>query len=218
MDLAKIYLSFNNQAEAFEFPVLPEEVEIKESGNNKSHILQNIGEVTIINKVKAYTLTLKGLFPMENGPYVSSKYLLKPAVYVEKIKRWRDTGKPVRLVITGTSVDLSWACTIEDFSYKEKAGAVGDIEYIISFKEYRWFKVKKVEIVSDSKTSQPAIAKTEQRPVEKEMPKTYTVQKGDTLCSISKKCLGDSGKYKEIAKKNNIANPSLIYPGQVLQL
>lgn len=218
MVLAKIYLSFNNQAEAFEFPVLPEEVEIKESGNNKSHILQNIGEITVINRIKAPTLKLEGFFPINNGPYVTSKYLLKPNEYIGKIKRWRDTGKPVRLVITVTSVDLSWACTIEDFSYKEKAGAVGDIEYTISFKAYRWFKVKKVEIVSDSKTSQPAIAKTEQRPVEKEMPKTYTVQKGDTLCSISKKCLGDSGKYKEIAKKNNIANPSLIYPGQVLQL
>ncbi len=218
MDLAKIYLSFNNQAEAFEFPVLPEEVEIKESGNNKSHILQNIGEITVINRIKAPTLKLESFFPINSGPYVTSKYLLKPNEYIEKIKRWRDTGKPVRLVITGTSVYLSWACTIEDFSYKEKAGAVGDIEYTISFKEYRWFKVKKVEIVSDSKTSQPAIAKTEQRPVEKEMPKTYTVQKGDTLCSISKKCLGDSGKYKEIAQKNHIANPSLIYPGQVLQL
>lgn len=218
MDLAKIYLSFNNQAEAFEFPVLPEEVEIKESGNNKSHILQNIGEITVINTIKAPALKVESFFPINSGPYVTSKYLLKPNEYIEKIKRWRDTGKPVRLVITGTSVDLSWACTIEDFSYKEKAGAVADIEYTISFKEYRWFKVKKVEIVSDSKTSQPAIAKTEQRPVEKEIPKTYTVQKGDTLCSISKKCLGESGKYKEIAKKNNIANPSLIYPGQVLQL
>lgn len=218
MDLAKIYLSFNNQAEAFEFPVLPEEVEIKESGNNKSHILQNIGEITVINTIKAPTLKLESFFPINSGPYVTSKYLLKPNEYIEKIKRWRDTGKPVRLVITGTSVDLSWACTIEDFSYKEKAGAVGDIEYTISFKEYRWFKVKKVEFVSDSKTSQPAIAKMEQRPVEKEIPKTYTVQTGDTLCSISKKCLGDSGKYKEIAQKNHIANPNLIYPGQVLQL
>lgn len=217
MDLAKIYLSFNNQAEAFEFPVLPEEVEIKESGNNKSHILQNIGEITVINRIKAPTLKLESFFPINSGPYVTSKYLLKPNEYIEKIKRWRDTGKPVRLVITGTSVYLSWACTIEDFSYKEKAGAVGDIEYTISFKEYRWFKVKKVEIVSDSKTSQPAIAKMEQRPVEKEIPKTYTVQTGDTLCSISKKCLGDSGKYKEIAQKNHIANPNLIYPGQVLQ-
>lgn len=218
MVLARIYLSFNNQAESFEFPVLPEEVEIKESGNNKSHILQNIGEITVINTVKAPTLKLEGFFPMHSGPYITSKYLLKPNEYIEKIKRWRDTGKPVRLVITGTSVELSWACTIEDFSYKEKAGAVGDIEYTISFKEYRWFKVKKVEIMSDSKTSQQAITKTEQRPVEKETPKTYTVQKGDTLCSIAKKCLGESSKYKEIAKKNNISNPNVIYPGQVLQL
>ncbi|MDA3730073.1 LysM peptidoglycan-binding domain-containing protein [Niameybacter massiliensis] len=216
--MAKIYLSFNNQAEAFEFPVLPEEVEIKESGNNKSHILQNIGEVTVINTVKAPTLKLEGFFSMNSGPYVTSKYLLKPIEYIEKIKRWRDTGKPVRLVITGTSVDLSWACTIEDFSYKEKAGAVGDIEYTISFKEYRWFKVKKVEIVNESKTNQASVTKTEQRPVEKEIPKTYTVQKGDTLCSIAKKCLGDSGKYKDIAKKNNISNPNVIYPGQVLTL
>ena len=155
---------------------------------------------------------------MNSGPYVTSKYLLKPIEYIEKIKRWRDTGKPVRLVITGTSVDLSWACTIEDFSYKEKAGAVGDIEYTISFKEYRWFKVKKVEIVNESKTNQASVTKTEQRPVEKEIPKTYTVQKGDTLCSIAKKCLGDSGKYKDIAKKNNISNPNVIYPGQVLTL
>ena len=218
MVLARIYLSFNNQAEAFEFPVLPEEVEIKESGNNKSHILQNIGEVTVINTIKAPTLKLEGFFPMNYGPYVTSKYLLKPIEYIEKIKRWRDTGKPVRLVITGTSVDLSWACTIEDLNYKEKAGAVGDIEYTISFKEYRWFKIKKVEVVNESETNQLAVAKKEERPVEKEMPKTYTVQKGDTLCSISKKCLGDSSKYKEIARNNNISNPNIIYPGQVLQL
>lgn len=177
MVLARMYLSFNNQAESFEFPVLPEEVEIKESGNNKSHIMQNIGEITVINTVKASTLKLEGFFPVHNGPYVTSKYLLEPKAYIEKIKRWRDTGKPVRLVITDTSVDLSWACTIEDLNYKEKAGAVGDIEYTISFKEYRWFKVKKVEIVDKSKTNQTAVTKTEQRPVEKEMPKTYTVQK-----------------------------------------
>lgn len=218
MDLAKIYLSFNNQEESFEFPVLPEEVEIKEKGNNKSHVIQNIGEVTTINRVKAYTLTLKGFFPMEKGPYVTSKYLLQPSVYIKKMKRWRDTGRPVRLVITGTSIDLSWACTIEDLSYKEKAGAVGDIEYTISFKEYRWFKLKKAEIIQESSSNKTTVTKTEQRPVEKEISKTYTVQKGDTLCSISKKCLGDSGKYKEIANKNNIVNPNLIYPGQVLQL
>lgn len=46
----------------------------------------------------------------------------------------------------------------------------------------------------------------------------YTVQKGDSLWSIAKKQLGDGTKYKEIARKNGIANPNRIYPGQVLKL
>ena len=35
---------------------------------------------------------------------------------------------------------------------------------------------------------------------------------------IAKKQLGDGTKYKEIARKNGIANPNRIYPGQVLKL
>ena len=46
----------------------------------------------------------------------------------------------------------------------------------------------------------------------------YTVQRGDSLWSIAKKQLGDGTKYKEIARKNGIANPNRIYPGQVLKL
>ena len=46
----------------------------------------------------------------------------------------------------------------------------------------------------------------------------YTVQRGDSLWSIAKKQLGDGTKYKEIARKNGIANPNRIYQGQVLKL
>jgi LysM repeat protein len=43
--------------------------------------------------------------------------------------------------------------------------------------------------------------------------KTYTVKAGDTLSGIAAK-FGTT--YQKIAKDNNIANPNLIYPGQVL--
>ena len=43
--------------------------------------------------------------------------------------------------------------------------------------------------------------------------KTYTVQKGDTLSGIAAKY---GTTYQKIAKDNNIANPNLIFPGQVL--
>lgn len=44
---------------------------------------------------------------------------------------------------------------------------------------------------------------------------TYTVVKGDTLSAIAQKY---GTTYQEIAKKNGIANPNLIYPGQVLKI
>lgn len=44
---------------------------------------------------------------------------------------------------------------------------------------------------------------------------TYTVKKGDTLSGIASKY---NTTYQELARKNNIANPNLIYPGQVLKI
>ncbi len=49
-------------------------------------------------------------------------------------------------------------------------------------------------------------------------PKVYTVQKGDTLYGIARKFYGDQRRYKDIAKLNGIADPNLIYVGQVLKI
>lgn len=45
--------------------------------------------------------------------------------------------------------------------------------------------------------------------------KTYTVKSGDTLSGIAAK-FGTT--YQELARKNGIANPNIIYPGQVLKI
>lgn len=221
---SKIYLSYNNQTEAIELPVLPEKLEVVEAGNNKKHILQNIGEITVINACKAPTLKLEGLFPADRSPYVTSNLLKKPVEYINILKKWRDGTKengfkkqPIRLTVAGTAFPLTIACSIENFSYKETAGAVGDIEYSLDLKEYRWYKVKKPGTYKTANNEEVSTV-IEERVVEKEIPKTYTVQSGDSLFKICKAQLGDSSKYKEVAAKNNINNPSLIYPGQVLKL
>lgn len=47
---------------------------------------------------------------------------------------------------------------------------------------------------------------------------TYTVKKGDTLGSISKKFFGTTTKWKLIAETNNISNPASIKIGQLLEI
>ncbi len=47
---------------------------------------------------------------------------------------------------------------------------------------------------------------------------TYTIKKGDTLGSISKKFFGTTTKWKLIAETNNISNPAAIKIGQLLEI
>lgn len=49
-------------------------------------------------------------------------------------------------------------------------------------------------------------------------PRTYEVVSGDTLWAISERFYGDGNRYQEIANASGVANPDLIYPGQVLTI
>ena len=51
-------------------------------------------------------------------------------------------------------------------------------------------------------------------------PTTYTVAPGDSLSSIAQRLLGDANAYPRLfaANADQVANPSLIYPGQVLRI
>jgi nucleoid-associated protein YgaU len=50
--------------------------------------------------------------------------------------------------------------------------------------------------------------------------KTYTVKAGDTLSKIAKQHLGDANAYMKIfeANRDQLSNPDLIKPGQVLRI
>ena len=48
--------------------------------------------------------------------------------------------------------------------------------------------------------------------------RTYTVVSGDTLFAIAERFYGDGNKYQMIADASGVANPDLIYPGQVLTI
>lgn len=47
---------------------------------------------------------------------------------------------------------------------------------------------------------------------------SYTVQQGDWLSKIAGRAYGDIWAYKKLAEVNNIPNPDLIFPGQVIKI
>ena len=72
--------------------------------------------------------------------------------------------------------------------------------------------------VSSTNTTQEETSNVPSSPTADSAKRTYTVKKGDSLWNIAKKYYGDGSQYKKIydANTNKIANPNLIYVGQVL--
>ena len=94
-----------------------------------------------------------------------------------------------------------------------------------------WDAIKTVpdwqkEVVADIKVKQGAAATTQSTPgfsgpnANTVAATTYTVQSGDTLSAISKRFLGDANDYMDIfnANKDQLTDPDMIKPGQVLKI
>jgi nucleoid-associated protein YgaU len=70
---------------------------------------------------------------------------------------------------------------------------------------------------------QPAPATHAAPPAQSQTPQkhtTYTVKAGDTLSKIAKEFLGDANAYMDIfnANKDQLSDPNLIKPGQILKI
>lgn len=82
----------------------------------------------------------------------------------------------------------------------------------ISIDNIRFEKAKKADSVKETKNSKtPAVKETK----ETKDDSVYIVKPGDSLWKIAKKF---NMTYQELARRNNIKNPALIYPAQKLIL
>lgn len=222
-------LSFNNQAEAIEFPVLPEKIDVTTEGDGKTYTVSNLGEVNVIMKSKLTEISFDGIFPASwyPGANVTQAELFLPSHYiVDRIQKWRETKKPMRLVYVGDTININLPISIERFNWWEEGGEVGDIKYSVSFKEYRFYAAQKVKVekkpgaAATNKAATPVKTQAKARPDTRVQPKAYTIASGDTLWKVAKKFLGDGSKYTQIQKLNGIKDSELknLKIGRVIKL
>ncbi|OMG45305.1 peptidoglycan-binding protein LysM [Paenibacillus macerans] len=219
-------LSFNEETEAFEFPVLPGEIEVSVAGNNKTYEISVLGEINVIKSQKLTEISFESMFPAFWFPAcnVEQYELFPPSHYIDLITKWRAEKQPMRLVLTGSTMNINMLVSVESFSWSEAGGAPGDISYQVAFKEYRSYAAKKVKVEKGSVTkSTPKLLskpKAPARPDTRVKPKTYTLVAGDNLWKVAKKILGDGSKYKEIQKLNGIKDSELkrLPVGKVIKL
>lgn len=204
-----IYLSYNNNEEVIELPVLPSGLKLSGNGNNKSTEIISLGEVTQLGLPKLFNMQIDSEFPAfwYPGCNVSESALKSPYEYINMIERWKKSLKPIRFVFTGSTIDVNSPVSIESFEYEEKGGDIGTWKYKIKLKEYRWYGADKINI------DQNIIQKSRAGKVQPKQ--LYTVQEGDTLTSISIKNFGDDSAYWTIKRLNGLADADLLNGLQV---
>jgi hypothetical protein len=213
-----IYLTNLEENDRIRFPVLPKEIQYDFANQFHSYSILSIGAVKLPSGQELNGFRWDGMFPgkaRERDPYVREwkepKELYK---WLENCKKTHGKSKKLRLLITETPINFD--VYLEDFS-GTFSGGCGDYNYKISFIQ------AKDLTVSASGGSGSSGANQNQSPARPSPSpaKTYTVVKGDSLWKIAQKFMGNGARYTELHEANRSiigANPSLIYPGQVLTI
>ena len=194
---------------AFVLPVYPSEIKITDPHNNSTVNIINIGDIKLIGKKGLKSCEISSFFPAQAYSFSTQAEDKDPMDYVNRINKWKASGKPIGLVITPL---INIEVTIESFTWGLQ-DATGDIYYSLSLEEYVRIQVVKSEEEAEKPTSD--------RPTkEPESNKTYTVKTGDCLWKIAKQFYNDGAKWKQIyeANKDKIKDANLIYPQQVLTI
>lgn len=233
MDLSTPFsmeISWNNGAEKWFFPVLPERVTIKRNGTWKDYNIVGLGAVATIQKPELAEIRFESFFPGNEYPFVHESVARvdgKPDAnrYVHSLNKWMHSGYPVRFTYVGSraAVDdykIRIPMTIASFERWEEAGSPGDIFYSLSLKEYVFYAPQKVRAVQQADGSTQLVKEPPPRLDMRVPPKTWTLKPGETLIHVSRMALGDSGRWREIQKLNNIADAAVtrLPVGLVLQL
>jgi nucleoid-associated protein YgaU len=220
----QFWISTNDNKERLRLPVLPSSIDIANVSKNESVDISNLGEITILQDPALKTFQFSSFFPAHRTPIVEYNNPPKPWDAVKKIEKWKESKEPLRFLITGTTINIP--VSIESFDYREEGGAVGDIRYDLSLKEYKFVTVRKIKVKIKSP---PKPKKT--RPAPKKKAKTHKVVRGDTLWGLARKYYGNGAQWKRIwnVKSNkdmlikrdsrNRKQPGhWIYPGQVIKI
>jgi nucleoid-associated protein YgaU len=143
------------------------------------------------------------------------------------IDDWRNTGQPLRIIITDSNqgVDINMEVLVESFDKGMKGGSEGDVYYSITLKRYKRINVQEADSIykpTITRSTPPGLQQqiamdstskintTGSKTTAISPETTHTVRDGETLWDIAKKYYGLGADWQKVYKANKDAMPDAI--------
>lgn len=190
-------------------PVLPSSFNVTVKQNNTTVNINNLGELNIIGKTGLKTISFTSFFPAQ--AYSFAKGDTEPYAYIDKINNMRISGKPCRIIISNTNINIP--VTIDSFSYQEKDGSC-DVYYSIELKEYRFIGAEKdtTNGLTGLKSRESWLQTTA---------KNITVYPSDSIGDVLGRAIGKTeagNKNSYLKYYKNIGKSGGVKPGQTIDI
>lgn len=189
----------------FELSVNPPEISVTQDNKDKTIDLLNIGEINVPGKRGLVRVSLATFLPDSNSPFYTGN---APERIIQAVKKAKNGQKSIRIIISGSDVNTLFNVSSMNEIYKE---GQGDIYISWSFVELRDLNTGQVASFVRRYTDTGLCTRSTKRRV----PKTVTVQNGDTLWILAKRYYDDGSRWKDIAMANDMYEDALV-PGMRL--
>ena len=177
-----ITIKWNNDKNSIKLPINPSDIHQQGSMNNTNLYIHNLGQVNLLGKRNLYSLSISSFFPSQPYDFSSDKSSSDRAYsyYVKTFKSLFESNTVLHIVVSGTLINFFG--TIEDFSFGHN-DCTNDVDYSLTFKEYR--EIKTTNVSSTSRSTKAVSSKS------------IVWKKGYTWQSVTKKVLGSSSTWKK---------------------
>lgn len=217
-----IYIILQYEMYSLQFPVNPESIKKDVASAANTEEVEGIGQISIPKTPELARISINSFF-WQGQSYISAiqdkkwsgNNITPSSMYVEWLEQWQRSKKPANLIITRLNYSMKVTC--ENFSHWINAGEESDIYFSLDLLEYRPHGAKKLtgkknsNLLEKLKTINnlkafPAVyqipRRTRDEITKPAITNPYTVKRGDTLLTITRKITNSSEEWKKLYDAN----------------
>ena len=180
-------------------PVTPKKYAVDDGQRNKVVSVEQLGEALIFGLPAAKRVSFEGFFPDPKHEYpfvVGSDN--DPAAMVTLLTKWKDSRKPVRVIITDSPVNLMTGIT--QFKWREQDGS-RDVYYELELIEYK--DLNTPPALNERQTEEDTgLKKRPGQSVRENGAKK--IRTGSDIVDVAKRAYGEANKWRRIVKNNGL--------------